>query len=141
MRLKSENAFLSFIKGRIRGRRALVIALIALAFFALLLFGTEVGDEAELGDDYAGILESRLEKLLSDTDGVGKCEVMITIESGERKVYEGSREIATLPPKVLAVTVLCEGADSVSVVREITEAISAMFDIGTHRVRVMKINS
>ena len=114
---------------------------IAVLAFALILGGGSDGGTGEKGsEDYGEMLEARLEELLSDTDGVGRCKVMITFECGERKIYEGSREVGSLPPKVLGVTVLCDGAGKPSVVRELTVTVSEMFDIGTHKVRVMKIN-
>lgn len=137
--MKFENRFLSFIKEKKSGWA--VAALVAVLVL-LLLLGTdsEKAVEASGADSYCEMLEGRVEQLLSEVDGVGRCEVMITFECGERKIYEGSREVGTMPPRVLAVTVLCDGAGKVCVVRNLTETLSEMFDIGTHKVRVLKIN-
>jgi stage III sporulation protein AG len=39
-------------------------------------------------EEYAAILESRLEAILSDVDGVGKVKVMVTLSSSEELVIE-----------------------------------------------------
>lgn len=136
--MKFENRFLSFIKEK----KSVCAAALAAVLVLLLLLGTdsEKTVEASGADSYGEMLEERVERLISDVDGVGRCKVMITFECGERKIYEGSREVGIIPPRVLAVTVLCDGAGRVSVVRSLTETLSEMFDIGTHKVRVLKIN-
>ncbi|MBQ8302714.1 MAG: hypothetical protein IJX97_04095 [Clostridia bacterium] len=140
LKSRYENRFLSFIKERKRATIALIVAALALILILLGSGGGEAEEDLSGTEAYGALLEARVEKLLSDTDGVGKCEVMITFECGERKVFDGSREVGTLPPRVLAVTVLCDGADKISVKRELCDTLSEMFDIGTHKVKVMKIN-
>ena len=64
---------------------------------------------------------------------------MITFERGEERTYKGSQIIETKPPRVLGVSVLCEGGASDRVRAEITEMLCALFDIGANRVSVLPL--
>ncbi len=92
-------------------------------------------------DEYKIRLEEEIASICSDVSGVGKCRVFITLERGEQNVYKGSSVIETKPPKVLGVTVVCRGADSDYVRAELTDMITALFDIGSNRVAILKLNS
>ena len=101
------------------------------------------GGESSLNTDseYEEKLESEIEKLCSSVDGVGKCRVFITFKRGEQNTYKGSNLIETKPPEVLGVTVVCRGGDSEAVKQELSEMLSALFDIGYNRIAIMKLNS
>ena len=102
---------------------------------------TPAEDSKELTlEEYKVQLEKEVAKLCSDVDGVGKCRVFITFERGEQNTYKGSLLIESKPPKVLGVTVICEGAEYDSVRRELSEMLRALFDIGANRVAVLKLN-
>ena len=92
-------------------------------------------------DEYKVRLEDEIASICSDVSGVGKCRVVITLERGEQNVYKGSAVIETKPPKVLGVTVVCRGADSDSVRAELTDMLTALFEIGANRVAILKLNS
>jgi hypothetical protein len=92
-------------------------------------------------DEYKLRLENEIASICSDVFGVGKCRVFITLERGEQNVYKGSSVIETKPPKVLGVTVVCRGADSDYVRAELTDMLTALFDVGSNRVAILKLNS
>ena len=92
-------------------------------------------------DEYKDRLEEEIASICSDVDGVGKCRVFITLERGEQNVYKGTSVIETKPPKVLGVTVICRGANSDTVRAELTDMLTALFDIGSNRVAILKLNS
>ena len=71
-------------------------------------------------------LESRLEELLSNVEGVGKVEVIIM--TGEERNTE-----------VTGVLVAAQGAGSAVTVQNIQQAIMALFQIDAHKIRVMKM--
>ena len=96
--------------------------------------------EAESLSEYKKRLEGEIASLCSDVDGVGKCKVFITFERGEQNTYKGSLVTESKPPKILGVTVICRGAGSDEVRRELTEMLTALFDIGSNRVAVLKLN-
>ena len=102
--------------------------------------GEEVGNEITL-DEYRVALEERVAAMCSSVAGVGKCKVFITFERGEQSSYKGSTLLEVKPPKVLGVTVVCRGADYDYVRKDLTEMLSALFDIGSNRIAILKLNS
>lgn len=114
---------------------------------ALILISSAFGENASKKsddvvtlDEYKEKLEGELTSLCSQVSGVGKCKVFITFERGVQNTYKGSVVIESKPPKVLGVTVICRGADSDYVQKELTEMITALFDIGANRVAILKLN-
>ncbi|MBR5139984.1 MAG: hypothetical protein IKV16_02910 [Clostridia bacterium] len=100
-----------------------------------------VADESgETLAQYKARLEEELADICSSVDGVGRCRVTVSFERGEEREYKGSALIGSKPPKVLGVSVVCSGANSDAVRAEIIRMMSALFDIGTNRIAVLKLN-
>lgn len=76
-------------------------------------------------------LESRLEELLSNVEGVGEVEVIIM--TGD----EGNTDGFSISSKNEVTGVL--GAGSAVTVQNIQQAIMALFQIDAHKIRVMKM--
>lgn len=130
---------------------------------------------------YAGYLEQKLAKVLSEVHGVGQTEVMITMASSSEKILGADSESESesvkesdsqggsrstiqnrssqtaiydsgensqgapyvtkeLTPEVAGVIVIAEGGDDPVVVENIIEAVQALFEIDTHKIKVMKRN-
>ena len=70
-------------------------------------------------------LESRLENVLGQMSGVGDVSVMITYKEDE---------------KVQGVAIVAEGGDNAIVVRNITEVVQALFNVDSHKIKVIKGN-
>ena len=112
---------------------------------------------------YADDLEEEIAGILSRVEGVGEVEVMITLQSGNRKIVEkderstgdntaeetsvyrqnadGSSEPyvnTELSPGIEGVAVIAEGGGSPVVRQEITEAVQALFDVEAHKIKIMK---
>ena len=68
-------------------------------------------------------LESRLENILSQIEGIGEVHVMITRNRDET---------------VQGIAVAAQKGDSPIVANEITEVIKALFQIETHKIKVIK---
>lgn len=144
----------------------------------------KTANEESKGTDteaYAEYLEKKLAAVLSKVEGVGKTEVMITLESSAEKVIGkdresesesvqeedsqgGSRSTAQnkssetaiyengdgqqqvpyitkeITPSVSGVIVIAEGGDDAVTVQNIIEAVQALFEIDTHKIKVMKRN-
>lgn len=81
-------------------------------------------------------LEMELEELLSYVEGIGTVRVMLTMKSTEENLAFSSQEeeIGT----VEGVVVVCSGAKDSYVQREIIEAISALFQLDSHKIKIMK---
>ena len=119
-------------------------------------------------EDYAAQLETKLSALLSSVDGAGHTRVMITLRSGTETVFarddrfdtqeghmqseqtyvtlrDGSRDaglpLKTVPPQILGVAIVCEGADTPQVRQAITQTVTAALGIGASHVSVVKMQS
>ena len=140
-----DKGFLSYIKKN-RGvwKTVLPLALGIILIFISSSIGSREknsGDGYYTLDEYKVKLEREIADICSDIDGVGKCRVFITFERGEQNVYKGSSVIETKPPKILGVSVICQGADNQAVKARVVEMITSLFGIGANRVAVLKLNS
>ena len=140
-----DSGFLGFLKGK---KKTVVMALLILLGLILILSSSFSGDaknknrnETVTLDEYKERLEEEIRELCSSVDGVGKCRVTVTFERGEQNVYKGSSVIETKPPRVQGISVVCRGGDSDSVRIQLTELLTALFDIGSNRVAILKLNS
>lgn len=130
-----------------KNKRSAVVLFLLILGILMLVFSSSLGVEEEKKEteeslgEYKQKLESELADICSSVKGVGKCRVSVSFERGEERVYKGSALIESKPPKVMGVTVVCRGADSDAVRAEIVGMMSALFDIGTNRIAVLKLNS
>ena len=106
-------------------------------------------------------LEQRITTLLTQVEGVGRCQVMVTLESGSRSVYatdstitaSGTSEqvltvdtdtgpvgllLTRIQPTVKGVAVVCEGGGDPAVCQSITDLIATTFHISQRRVCIAK---
>ena len=81
------------------------------------------------------VLEEKLRALLSEVEGVGEVKVMVMAD--EEKDAGGFYYSGT--PKVTGVLIAAEGAARPVVVREIQEAVQALFQVEAHKIKVMKL--
>ena len=108
----------------------------------------------------------QLAKILSQIQGAGRVEVMLTVAAGEKTVYQtdedisngenGTTRIETViitnenrgqagliqqvnPPVYLGAIVVCQGADHAAVRLAIVEAVCKVTGLGADRVSVLKM--
>lgn len=120
-----------------------IILLLFLGVLMILLSSSSTAEEPQPNDElaeYKRQLEEELSELCASVSGVGRCRVTVTFERGEESLYKGSQLIESKPPRVLGVTVVCKGADSDKVRGELTAMMSALFDIGSNRIAILKLN-
>lgn len=85
---------------------------------------------------YADKKEKQLEKILEKVEGIGKAEVMITLNGAE----ETNRLLEnTHTQKVEGVLVVAEGAGNAQTDAEIIRAVQALFSLESHKIKVMKM--
>lgn len=100
-------------------------------------------------------MEQRLTEILSKVHGVGKVQVMLTLEAGETTVYrmdedgtvivtDQDRAQSGLVERVEAqkyrgAVVVCQGADSPSVRLNIVQAVAGVTGLSSDRIVVMKM--
>ena len=123
---------------------SMVVLLFAFGIMLIAISGATGNDIVENVPSlaqYKAELEDEVENMCSSVRGVGKCRVMITFERGEENTYKGSSLIESKPPKVMGISVVCRGADSLEVTRALVDMLTALFDIGSNRISVLKLNS
>lgn len=112
-------------------------------------------------------LESLLSDCLSQVDGAGKVQVLLTVAAGAETIYQTDRDERTgsdsadskidtvlitdanrgqsglirqtIPAKYQGAIVLCQGADSASVRLAITQAVSSALGLRADRIAVLKM--
>lgn len=111
---------------------------------SLMDIETPVGENTSTDTslEYEEELELRLEEILSQMEGVGEVEVMITLKSSTR-TRDNSFTYTTQNsyPEVEGVFVVSQGGDNSSVKLAITEAIQALFGIDVHKIKIVKMNT
>jgi len=141
-RIFSES-FIAFAKQR-KNLILLLIALLGVVLVLLPSFSVGKSGDTEKSEEsleeYKLRLESELSELCSEAYGVGRCLVKVSFSSGFRFEYKGSNLIEKTPPEIDGVTVLCEGAGSSEVRRELSALISALYGIGQNRICVLKLS-
>lgn len=130
---------------------------------AVMSEAEENGNTAETTlEEYKKTREEELKQLLRKVEGVGNVEVMLTIHASQEKVTlkdnsmkgENSEEKTVLvenenrdslpyvvqerEPEIEGVVIVCDGGNDSSVKREITDAVSALFSIESHKIKIMK---
>ena len=120
--------------------------------------------EQSTSDDmqrYREKMETQVKEILEQVEGVGKADVMLTLQASKEKVtlkdnkqddtkteeetvlLDGeSREsspyvVQEIEPQIEGIVVGCSG-DSPAMQREIISAISALFPVESHKIKVMK---
>ncbi|MEG2667095.1 MAG: stage III sporulation protein AG [Lachnospiraceae bacterium] len=120
--------------------------------------------QSNSNETYLLSLEKRLAKRLGEVQGVGTLKVMITLKSSTEKIIEKDREESKestrettvydsteqnsqtpyiskeISPEIEGVLVVADGGDNPIVIQEITEAVQALFDVDTHKIKIMKKN-
>lgn len=106
-------------------------------------------------------LGQRIAELLESVDGVGSCQVMVTLENDSRAVYAADTTssdstaseryltvdsgtgpvgllLTTVQPTVKGVVVVCDGAADAAVSRRVARVVTTAFHISERRVCVVK---
>ena len=136
---------ISFIEQLFRKdkKRMLLISVAVLGILLILLSGlfseNSVGEGETSLDEYKRELEAELAELCSSVRGVGRCRVTVTFSEGESLQYKGSTVIGSTPPRVMGVTVVCDGADKDDVREQISECMRSLFDIRANRICILKM--
>lgn len=93
-------------------------------------------DPAENTDRYEvdrTLLETKLESILENTEGVGKVQVLLMTGEGKQGFY------GTENTEVTGVLIAAEGADDSVTVQNIQQAVMALFQIEAHKIKIMKM--
>ena len=122
-----DKRFLKYIKEHKDLTKILLIFAVGVIFIFMGIKGVDVG-KSEANTES---LEDQLSDICASIDGVGACRVLIYyVEEGSR--YSSNKRVAS-------VVVVCDGADSIEIRKELTEMLSSFFGIGTNRIRIEKM--
>ena len=123
---------LSFLK-----KNYLTIVICAFVVAALLLaagmFTEHVPSEENEILKYKSSLEIRLAEFLSKMNGVGACEVFITLE-------EAGQNVDGTGNSVRGIAVLCSGGNNVKTKSEIAEILCRVFGISQTKISIGSLN-
>ncbi len=138
--MNSLNSLINAILKDKKKLTALIVVFVGILIIILSFGSKEESKYEEYSlDKYKAELEDELESLCESIDGVGKCRVTVTFSDGEKFEYKGSNVVGSEPPRVLGVTVVCDGGDRADIKSDISECMKALFNIGSNRVCVLKM--
>ena len=145
------------------GKYRYVVLILLAGILLMLLPSGSSGEQQQENREEAVSQEQDIAKELTEIlgliQGVGKVQVMLTVEEGEMTVYQydenasgvdtviitdGDRTQAGLvqqviPQKYRGAVVVCQGADSAAVRLSVIEAVSKVTGLGTDRITVLKM--
>ena len=156
------------ILGWVRKYKYVLLVILLGVFLMLLPEGNHATGETIQPEETQAItsIDTELEQILSQIQGVGKVKVMITEVAGAQTVYQTDTDtttsgdtistrvetvvigssasqaglIATVtPPVYLGVLVVCQGGDQPNVKLAIVQAVAAVTGVGTDHISVLKM--
>ena len=117
---------------------------IALIFLSSYInFGAiEKGEEEFSVTSYSTEIENDLQTVISQIEGAGTTNVLLTMENSVEYVYleGGTTKTKEIEPHIRGVLVVCEGGDNPVVVERITQAVTKALDISTAKVCITKLS-
>lgn len=145
----------------------LYVALVLAVVVVIVIFAStsQKNTEKTTSDDsYISQMEHKICSVVEKIDGCGKASVAISYASNEEKVYAYETEsttsggvikhnssivtykgeplvTTTLPPKILGVVVVAEGADDPVVKYKIVNVVVTLLDVQAKDVQVLKYKS
>ena len=158
----------SFIQ-RLKGTKniEIAIALVLAAVVLLVFFGsfgqnsTKQQNSSYTFGEYVNSLENKIKSVISQIDGAGECDVVISFVGGIEQEYVFSNESQTngsvtteknvlslvsgkpvvlreKMPEIQGVVIVADGADKASVRLEITKAVQALLKVPNGNIEVFK---
>lgn len=128
---------------------AILLGIVVLVIALIGNVSTKNVDENVSSESYIAEMEHKIVSVIQKIDGVGKVAVAISHDATTESVYAYEADtnnliyvkgepvvIKTLPPKILGVVVVAEGADNPIVRMKINEAVVTLLDVEETRVQV-----
>ena len=82
-------------------------------------------------------LEQQLEGLLLQVEGIGEVRVMLMLKESSDNITSFSTQSPAV--SIQGVLIVAQGGDDPVVVRNIQEAVMALFQVEAHKIKVMKM--
>ena len=131
-------------------RRIIIIAGIAGIALIFLSNYIDIGNSSDKKREeefsvttYSTQIENDLQSVISQIEGAGKTEVLLTMENSVEYVYldDSTTKTKEIEPIIRGVLVVCEGGDSPVVVERITDAVTKSLDISAAKVCITKLSA
>lgn len=139
------------LKELLRNEKSLKIILIAGLFLIIIIaFSGFSAGKTEKNDkmffdynrqsEYEQALEKKLSSVLSEINGIGNIDIMITLDTSEENRFDDKEDelVCVRTPSVRGVIVVCDGGDNIIIREKVISAVSGAFGISTTRVSVIK---
>lgn len=117
--------------------------IILIAFSGLSSAGSEQSNDMffdyKKQSEYENALENKLCSILSEIEGIGSIDVMITLDTSEENCYSNDDDelLCIKTPSVRGVIVVCDKGDDVVIQEKIVSAVTGAFGISTTRISVI----
>lgn len=162
-----------------KNKKVLIIVLCSIAAVTMIVI-SELGEKTKtdspdtvktnsLDSSYETELEDRLERIITQIDGVGRTSVMVKAASSEKSEFakdsvsssdsDGDRKqdsqyvvikgrnneegilLQKNYPEIQGVIVVCQGGADSRVISEVTNAVSSLLGISTNNISVIKMKN
>ena len=88
---------------------------------------------------YVSNIETKLEDILSQVQGAGKVNVMLTLDMNSTTIKDNEIQMNTFP-QVKGIIIVADGVENTSVKMNILKAVQAVIDISSGRIEILKSN-
>lgn len=117
-----------------------VVAVIIMLIIYFSSFGSSTKKQQIAADtDYCSMMQTRLKDLISEIDGVGRADVIISWTGGVETLTQNSangNSKKEIYPRAIGVIIVCEGGSNAKVKIDIIMAVSTLMDISAEKVLV-----
>lgn len=102
---------------------------------------SEQNDTSYSVTEYKDDMQSSVENLLSQVDGVGNVTVLLTIENSVECVYleNNSTKTKEIEPIIRGVVVACDGGDDPIVIERVLNVVTKALNISSAKVCITKL--
>lgn len=114
-----------------------LIAIVLIIYFACASCSSATGSAQNNVDltnaDYCTAMQVRLEKIVSEIDGVGDASVVVNWDKSVQTSFGGG---VTENPKATGAVVVCKGGDQTKVKLDVIYAVSTLLDLSIEKIIV-----
>lgn len=153
------------------GRYRYAVLVLAIGLILMALPANKNNEQADVQESTVPAQtvdpSQELAQILSQIQGVGKVQVLLTVKAGESTIYQTDEDITTsetgssirketviitdsdrdqqplvvqtLPPQYLGAVIVCQGAENASVRLAVVEAVCKATGLGADKISVLKM--
>lgn len=117
----------------------LFVAIIGLIFFSSKKQSSATTNDSNMVSGYVINLENKLEKILSNIDGVSNVSVMITLDTKDIVIDNSSLKMSSFP-SIKGVIITAKGVDDTGAKMKVLHAVETVIDVTNHNVQIFSSN-